>query len=69
LPGFQRTRLLGEAMGRFLNTLNKRVLILGSGGLAAPLPGFQRTRLLGEAMGRFLNTLNKRVLILGSGGL
>ncbi|RCJ99910.1 3-carboxyethylcatechol 2,3-dioxygenase, partial [Klebsiella pneumoniae] len=32
LPGFQRTRLLGEAMGRFLNTLNKRVLILGSGG-------------------------------------
>ncbi|HBV5538689.1 TPA: 3-carboxyethylcatechol 2,3-dioxygenase, partial [Klebsiella pneumoniae] len=30
LPGFQRTRLLGEAMGRFLNTLNKRVLILGS---------------------------------------
>ncbi len=22
LPGFQRTRLLGEAMGRFLNTLN-----------------------------------------------
>ncbi len=34
LPGFQRTRLLGEAMGRFLNTLNKRVLILGSGGLS-----------------------------------
>ncbi len=41
LPGFQRTRLLGEAMGRFLNTLNKRVLILGSGGLShqPPVPG------------------------------
>ncbi|STV78528.1 2,3-dihydroxyphenylpropionate 1,2-dioxygenase [Klebsiella pneumoniae] len=39
LPGFQRTRLLGEAMGRFLNTLNKRVLILGSGGLSHPAAG------------------------------
>lgn len=38
LPGFQRTRLLGEAMGRFLNTLNKRVLILGSGGLSHQPP-------------------------------
>lgn len=44
LPGFQRTRLLGEAMGRFLNTLNKRVLILGSGGLShqPPVPGWRR---------------------------
>ncbi|HBW1532123.1 TPA: 3-carboxyethylcatechol 2,3-dioxygenase, partial [Klebsiella quasipneumoniae subsp. similipneumoniae] len=38
LPGFQRTRQLGEAMGRFLNTLNKRVLILGSGGLSHQPP-------------------------------
>ncbi|MCS5932929.1 3-carboxyethylcatechol 2,3-dioxygenase [Klebsiella pneumoniae subsp. pneumoniae] len=55
LPGFQRTRLLGEAMGRFLNTLNKRVLILGSGGLShqPPVPELAkadahlRDRLLG----------------------
>ena len=26
LPGFQRTRMLGEAIGRFTSTLNKRVL-------------------------------------------
>lgn len=53
--GFQRTRLLGEAMGRFLNTLNKRVLILGSGGLShqPPVPELAkadahlRDRLLG----------------------
>lgn len=38
LPGFQRTRMLGEAMGRFLSTLNKRVLILGSGGLSHQPP-------------------------------
>ena len=56
LPGFQRTRLLGEAMGRFLNTLNKRVLILGSGGLShqPPVPELAkadahlRDRLLGS---------------------
>lgn len=55
LPGFQRTRLLGEAMGRFLNTLNKRLLILGSGGLShqPPVPELAkadahlRDRLLG----------------------
>lgn len=28
LPGFQRTRMLGEAIGRFTSTLNKRVLFL-----------------------------------------
>ncbi|MCP6589060.1 3-carboxyethylcatechol 2,3-dioxygenase, partial [Klebsiella pneumoniae] len=38
LPGFQRTRMLGEAVGRFLTTLNKRVLILGSGGLSHQPP-------------------------------
>jgi len=38
LPGFQRTRMLGEAIGRFLTTLNKRVLILGSGGLSHQPP-------------------------------
>lgn len=32
LPGFQRTRMLGEAIGRFTSTLNKRVLFLGSVG-------------------------------------
>ncbi|EPJ6956776.1 3-carboxyethylcatechol 2,3-dioxygenase [Klebsiella pneumoniae] len=44
LPGFQRTRLLGEAMGRFLNTLNKRVLILGSGGLSHQPPDERERR-------------------------
>ena len=29
LPGFQRTRMLGEAIGRFTSTLNKRVLEQG----------------------------------------
>ena len=56
LPGFQRTRMLGEAMGRFLSTLNKRVLILGSGGLShqPPVPelakvdAHMRDRLLGS---------------------
>ncbi len=36
--GFQRTRMLGEAIGRFLTTLNKRVLIFGSGGLSHQPP-------------------------------
>lgn len=56
LPGFQRTRLLGEAMGHFLSTLNKRVLILGSGGLShqPPVPelakvdAHMRDRMLGS---------------------
>lgn len=38
LPGFQRTRMLGEAIGRFTSTLNKRVLFLGSGGLSHQPP-------------------------------
>ncbi|WP_434669396.1 2,3-dihydroxyphenylpropionate/2,3-dihydroxicinnamic acid 1,2-dioxygenase [Klebsiella sp. B345] len=56
LPGFQRTRMMGEAMGQFLSTLNKRVLILGSGGLShqPPVPelakadAHMRDRLLGS---------------------
>lgn len=56
LPGFHRTRMLGEAMGHFLSTLNKRVLILGSGGLShqPPVPelakvdAHMRDRLLGS---------------------
>lgn len=54
--GFQRTRLLGEAIGRFARGLNKRVLILGSGGLShqPPVPqlasadAHMRDRLLGS---------------------
>lgn len=38
LPTFQRARLLGEAIGRFARTLNKRVLFLGSGGLSHQPP-------------------------------
>lgn len=38
LPGFQRTRLLGEAIGRWAQTLNKRVLFLASGGLSHQPP-------------------------------
>ncbi|WP_089551780.1 3-carboxyethylcatechol 2,3-dioxygenase [Escherichia coli] len=56
LPGFQRTRMLGEAIGRFTSTLNKRVLFLGSGGLShqPPVPelakadAHMRDRLLGS---------------------
>ncbi|EXJ11820.1 3-carboxyethylcatechol 2,3-dioxygenase [Nitrincola nitratireducens] len=38
LPSFQRARLLGEAVGRYLKTLDKKVLILGSGGLSHQPP-------------------------------
>ncbi len=31
---FKRSRLMGEAIGRFTQTLNKRVLLLGSGGMS-----------------------------------
>jgi 2,3-dihydroxyphenylpropionate 1,2-dioxygenase len=38
LPGFQRARLLGEAIGRFARGTGKRVLFLGSGGLSHQPP-------------------------------
>ncbi|NBA96072.1 3-carboxyethylcatechol 2,3-dioxygenase [Pseudomonas sp. R5(2019)] len=38
LPSFKRARLLGEAIGRFAKSLNKRVLLLGSGGLSHQPP-------------------------------
>lgn len=40
LPPFHRVRQLGEAVGRWVKTLNKRVLVLGSGGLShdPPIP-------------------------------
>lgn len=38
LPSFQRARLLGNALGSYLSTLNKRVLIIGSGGLSHQPP-------------------------------
>lgn len=38
LPSFQRARLLGEAIGRWALSLNKRVLLLGSGGLSHQPP-------------------------------
>jgi 2,3-dihydroxyphenylpropionate 1,2-dioxygenase len=40
LPSFRRARLLGEAVGRYLAKLGKRVVIMGSGGLShdPPLP-------------------------------
>ncbi len=38
LPSFQRARLLGDAIGRYARTLNKRVLFLGSGGLSHQPP-------------------------------
>ncbi|HEY1026561.1 MAG TPA: 3-carboxyethylcatechol 2,3-dioxygenase [Pseudomonas sp.] len=44
LPGFQRARLLGEAIGRFACSTGKRVLLLGSGGLShqPPVPELAR---------------------------
>lgn len=38
LPGFQRARLLGEAIGCFARSTGKRVLFLGSGGLSHQPP-------------------------------
>lgn len=38
LGPYRRIRKLGESVGRFLSTLNKRVLILGSGGLSHEPP-------------------------------
>ncbi|WP_065760703.1 3-carboxyethylcatechol 2,3-dioxygenase [Pseudomonas defluvii] len=38
LPSFQRARLLGEAIGRWASSLDKRVLLLGSGGLSHQPP-------------------------------
>ncbi|MNM42977.1 2,3-dihydroxyphenylpropionate/2,3-dihydroxicinnamic acid 1,2-dioxygenase [compost metagenome] len=38
LPGFDRARQLGEAIGRFAGTTGKRVLFLGSGGLSHQPP-------------------------------
>lgn len=38
LPSFKRVRLLGEALGRYIATLDKRVLIIGSGGLSHQPP-------------------------------
>ena len=38
LPSFQRSRLLGEAVGRYARCLDKRVLLIGSGGLSHQPP-------------------------------
>lgn len=38
LPGFKRARLLGEAIGQWAKSLNKRVLFLASGGLSHQPP-------------------------------
>ncbi|WP_411705072.1 3-carboxyethylcatechol 2,3-dioxygenase [Edaphovirga cremea] len=56
MPNFKRARLLGEAIGRFARGLDKRVLIIGSGGLShqPPVPqlagadAHMRDRLLGS---------------------
>lgn len=37
-PSFERVRQLGEAVGRFLRALEKRVLVVGSGGLSHDPP-------------------------------
>lgn len=38
LPSFERARLLGKALGNYVASLNKRVLIIGSGGLSHQPP-------------------------------
>jgi 2,3-dihydroxyphenylpropionate 1,2-dioxygenase len=38
LPSFRRARLLGEAVGRYLATLDGKILIIGSGGLSHDPP-------------------------------
>jgi 2,3-dihydroxyphenylpropionate 1,2-dioxygenase len=60
LPSFQRARLLGEAIGRWAQSLNQRVLFIASGGLShqPPVPelahaeGLMADRLKGS--GRYL---------------
>ena len=44
-PSFERVRLFGEAVGRFLAGLDKRVLIVGSGGLSHDPPSAGPSRL------------------------
>lgn len=43
LPPFKRVRKLGEAIGKWAGELNKRILILGSGGLShdPPIPNLK----------------------------
>ena len=43
LPGFRRVRRLGEAVGKWARQLEKRVLLLGSGGLShdPPIPNLR----------------------------
>lgn len=38
LPSFRRCRTLGEAVGKYLRSLNKRILVIGSGGLSHDPP-------------------------------
>ena len=62
LPGFQRTRMLGEAIGRFASSLNKRVLFLGSGGLSHQPPEPKNsTRLFSELAKRPIASPSMRV--------
>lgn len=46
LPSFRRCRMLGEAVGRYLRTLNRKVLVIGSGGLShdPPTPRLDQLR-------------------------
>lgn len=37
-PGFGRVRLMGEAVGRYLGTLGKRIVVVASGGLSHDPP-------------------------------
>jgi 2,3-dihydroxyphenylpropionate 1,2-dioxygenase len=42
LPSFGRVRYFGEAVGRYLASLDKRVLVVGSGGLSHDPPNIPR---------------------------
>jgi 2,3-dihydroxyphenylpropionate 1,2-dioxygenase len=42
LPSYRRVRLFGEAVGRFLAGLGRRVLVVGSGGLSHDPPNVPR---------------------------
>ena len=57
LPGFQRTRMLGEAIGRFASSLNKRVLFLGSGGLShqPPVPELANSSVINSTLPSYLS--------------
>lgn len=56
LPSFKRVRMLGDALGRYVASLNKRVLIIGSGGLSHQPPVPELSSANNHMKGRLLGS-------------